>query len=319
MSDFVHTGWAWYVGVTTLLGLVACVWVLWMTSRYKAVVPNSAVNDNTTGHVWDEDLRELNNPLPMWWMVLFMMTIVVGGGYLVLFPGLGSYRGTNDWSQIGQYEAEMKEAEAKLAPLYARFTPMSTEQLARDTQAMGIGERLFANNCSTCHGSDARGSRGFPDLTDADWLWGGEPEQIVHSITKGRVGNMPPMAAAVGGAEDIGNLAQYVLSLSGSSHSDVKAHLGRPKFTACAACHGAKGEGNPALGAPRLSDRVWLHGWGPQAIADAVQKGRSGTMPAHEGKLTPAQIKILSAYVWRFSNGGAPGTTTTASAAPVGR
>ncbi len=292
MSDFFNSGWSIFVAVATVLSIAACLALLILASRRKVMS-----TDNTTGHVWDEDLRELNNPLPMWWMGLFVLTIVFSAIYLVLYPGLGGFKGTWNWSQTDEYKAEIDKARRDLAPLYARFDAMSVPQLAADPAALGVGERLFVNNCAQCHGSDARGSKGFPNLTDGDWLYGGAPEQIIETITKGRNGVMPPMAAAVGGGEDVRNLAQYVLSLSGSPHNAIQSHLGREKFVACAACHGMKGEGNTALGAPNLSDKVWLHGWGEQAIVDMVNRGKNNQMPPHGDKLTPSQVRVLAGYV----------------------
>jgi cytochrome c oxidase cbb3-type subunit 3 len=195
-----------------------------------------------------------------------------------------------------------------MAPLYAKFTAMPADALAKDTQAMAIGERLFANNCAQCHGADARGSKGFPNLTDGDWLYGGTPEKIAETITNGRAGNMPPMAAAVGSAEDVRNVANYVLSLSGSPHNAVAAQLGKPKFGACAACHGADGKGNPAMGAPNLTDKVWLHGWGEDAVVAMIQNGKVNVMPAQKDRLSAEQIHVLGAYVWSLSQskGAAP-------------
>ena len=189
-----------------------------------------------------------------------------------------------------------------MAPLYARFAAMPAAALAREPQAMAIGERLFVNNCAACHGSDARGSKGFPNLTDRDWLYGGTPEKIEETITKGRQGAMPPMAAAVGSAEDVRNVANYVLSLSGSPHNPIAAQLGRSKFAACAACHGPDGKGNQALGAPNLTDKVWLHGWGEEAIVAMVNNGKTNVMPAHGARLSAEQIHVLAAYVWSLSN-----------------
>ncbi|GAP33695.1 cytochrome-c oxidase, cbb3-type subunit III [Piscinibacter sakaiensis] len=297
MSDFLSSGWSVYIAAVTLFGLVACLWLLLVASRRKVMA-----NDNSTGHVWDEDLRELNNPLPRWWMVLFVITVVFALGYLVLYPGLGSHEGRLGWTSTGQYQAEQKQAEAEMSAVYARYTSLDAEALARDPKAMGIGERLFINNCAACHGSDARGSKGFPNLTDGDWLHGGSFDKIKETITKGRVGVMPPMAAAVGGSEEVKQVANYVLSLSGSPHNSLAAQLGRSKFTACAACHGAKGEGNQAVGAPNLSDKIWLHGWGEDAIVSIVTQGKTNVMPAQEGRLTPAQIHVLGAYVWSLSH-----------------
>jgi len=297
MSDFVHSFWSHYIAWITLAGILACVVLLWLTSRKKL----SGSADNTTGHVWDEDLREMNNPLPLWWVGLFVITIVFALFYLTLYPGLGSSEGSLTWTSEKQYQQEVSQANADLAPLYARFDAMASEQVALDPQARHIGEHLFLNNCAQCHGSDARGTKGFPNLTDADWLYGGGPEQIRASITHGRQGHMPPMAAAVGSPEDVKNLAHHVLSLSGSPHDSLRAALGKGKFGACAACHGADAKGNQALGAPNLTDKVWLHGWGEEAIVAMVTQGKLNQMPAQEGRLTPSQIHVLSAYVWGLS------------------
>ncbi|QRF62892.1 cytochrome-c oxidase, cbb3-type subunit III [Variovorax paradoxus] len=306
MSDFINRFWSDYVAVVSLLSILGCVILLWLTARKRI----AASADNTTGHVWDEDLREANNPLPMWWVGLFVLTIVFGLGYLAVFPGLGSFRGQSDWSSRGEYEGELARAMQELAPVYARYATMPVEEVAKDPQAKAIGERLFMNNCAQCHGSDARGSKGFPNLTDKDWLHGGTPEKIVESITKGRVGMMPPMAAAVGTTDDVKNVANYVLSLAGEPHDSVRAGLGKSKFTACAACHGIGGVGNQALGAPNLSDKVWLHGYGESAIIQMINTGKQNEMPAQEGRLTEAQIRMLASYVWGFSNNISTAATT---------
>ncbi len=302
MSDFTSNFWSVYVTAAVLIGIVACLILLWVTARKKV----DATADNTTGHVWDEDLREMNNPLPRWWMWLFVLTIIFALLYLVAYPGLGSYPGQLGWSTAGHYQEEVETARQELAPLYAKFASRKPDDLAGDAQAMAIGERLYMNNCSQCHGSDARGSKGFPNLTDSDWLHGGAPETIALTLQKGRIGQMPPMAAAVGGADDIKNVAHYVMSLSGAPHDSLRAQLGKPRFSTCAACHGANGKGNPALGAPNLTDDVWLHGWGEQAIINIINNGKVNVMPAQEGKLTEAQIHVLTAYVWGLSNKPAP-------------
>jgi cytochrome c oxidase cbb3-type subunit 3 len=303
MSDFVNNFWSNYIAAGTVLSILGCMLLLWLTARKR--VPSDA--DNTTGHVWDEDLREANNPLPMWWVGLFVLTIFFSAGYLVIFPGLGSFSGQAKWSTESEYGTEVAKANKALEPVYAAYDNMPAEDTARNPKAMAIGERLFMNNCSQCHGSDARGSKGFPNLTDKDWLHGGTPEKIAESITKGRVGVMPPMAAAVGSQDDVKNLANYVLSLSGEPHDSVRAGLGKSKFTACAACHGIGGVGNQAVGAPNLSDKVWLHGYGEAAIVQLINAGKHSAMPAQEGRLTEAQIKLLAAYVWGFSNAPAAG------------
>jgi cytochrome c oxidase cbb3-type subunit III len=298
MSDFTANFWSLYVAGLTLVGILGCALLLWVTARTKV----AASADNTTGHVWDDDLRESNNPMPRWWMWLFVVSMIFGLLYLVAYPGLGSYQGELKWSSRAEYDTEVVHANKELAPLYAQFTAKKVEELAGDANAMAIGERLFMNNCSQCHGSDARGSKGFPNLTDNDWLHGGSPEKITETITKGRIGQMPVMAAAVGTPDDVKNVANYVLSLSGSAHDSVRAQLGKEKFTACAACHGVDGKGNQAVGAPNLTDKTWLHGYGEQAIMNMVNNGKVNQMPAQEGKLTEAQIHVLAAYVWGLSN-----------------
>ena len=298
MSDFTSNFWSVYVAGISLVGILACLVLLWFSGKAKAMT----ANDNTTGHVWDGDLREMNNPLPRWWVWLFIITVVFALVYLVLYPGLGKFGGTFGWSQAGQYETEVAKGNKEVEPLYAKFNDMKPEDVAGDAQAMAIGERLFMNHCSQCHGSDAHGSKGFPNLTDHDWLYGGTPDKIVETITKGRMGNMPPMAAAVGSADDVRNVANYVLSLSGSPHDSVKASLGKSKFGACAACHGVDGKGNQALGAPNLTDDIWLHGWGENAIVAMINNGKVNQMPAQENRLTESQIHVLASYVWGLSN-----------------
>jgi cytochrome c oxidase cbb3-type subunit 3 len=294
MSDFTSGFWSIAIIAVTLVGIIGCAVLLWAAGKAKV----SPTGDNTTGHVWDGDLREMNNPLPRWWVWLFVMTVVFGLVYLALYPGLGSQPGTLNWSSTGEHAADVQKHKEATAPVYAKYAEMPLPEIAKDPQAKGIGERLFMNNCAQCHGSDARGSKGFPNLADADWLWGHTPEQIVESITKGRTGVMPPMAAAVGSPDDVRNVAHYVLSLSRSPHDSVRAALGKSKFMACAACHGSDGKGNPLLGAPNLTDDIWLHGWGEEAIVAIVNNGKSNQMPAQEGKFSAEQIRVLAAYVW---------------------
>ncbi|MBK9571308.1 MAG: cytochrome-c oxidase, cbb3-type subunit III [Rhodoferax sp.] len=300
MSDFTSNFWSIYVASITLVSILACLLLLWFSGKAKAMT----ASDNTTGHVWDGDLREMNNPLPRWWAWLFVITIVFSFAYLALYPGLGTYAGKLGWTSLGQHKTEMDKGNQEVAPLYAKFSGMAPQEVAKDAQAMAIGERLFMNNCSQCHGSDARGNKGFPNLTDSDWLYGGAPEAIKETLTKGRMGVMPPMAAAVGTADDVKNLAQYVLSLSGSPHDSVKAALGKPKFAACAACHGVDGKGMVAIGAPNLTDNIWLHGYGEAAILAMVNLGKTNQMPAQADKLSEAQIHVLASYVWGLSNTG---------------
>jgi cytochrome c oxidase cbb3-type subunit 3 len=299
MGDFNNNFWPIFIAVITLLGIFGCALLLWVTSKVKVTSVNG---DNTSGHVWDGDLQEMNNPLPLWWVWLFIITIIFSLIYLVAYPGLGNYKGRLGWTEIKQYEQEIESANTALKPLYAKFVDMPVAVLATDADAKAIGERLFMNNCSQCHGSDARGSRGFPNLADNDWIHGGSPEKIQETITNGRIGMMPPMAAMVGSADDVKNVANYVLSISGSMHDSGRAGLGKAKFAGCAACHGPEGKGNQAVGAPNLTDNIWLHGAGESAIIKRINEGKINQMPAQAAKLTPEQIKVLAAYVWGLSN-----------------
>ncbi len=298
MSDFMHGFWPVFITAISLGGIFGCVLLLWFASKVKVTV----ADDGSNGHVWDGDLREMNNPMPMWWVGLFIITVIFGLAYLFLFPGLGSYTGKLGWSGVKQYESEVNKTNEKIAPIYAKYAAMSVEDLSKNEDAKGIGQRLFLNNCAQCHGSDARGSRGFPNLTDSDWLHGGDPEKIKETIVNGRIGMMPPMAGALGTEDDVKNVANYVLSISGSMHDSGRAGLGKAKFGVCAACHGADGKGNPAIGAPNLTDNIWLHGAGEVAIIKRIHEGKVNQMPAWSTKFTPEQIHVLTAYVWGLSN-----------------
>jgi cytochrome c oxidase cbb3-type subunit 3 len=289
-----------YVSVITLGSILACVLLLWFSGKAKAMT----ANDNTTGHVWDGDLREMNNPLPRWWVWMFVITIVFSLVYLALYPGLGSNAGALGWTSGGQHKAEVDKGNEAVAPLYAKFMGMTPEDVSKDAQAMAIGERLFMNNCAQCHGSDARGNKGIPNLTDNDWLHGGTPEKIKETITLGRIGNMPPIAAAVGNEDDVKNVANYVLSLSGSKHDAARATKGQEKFAVCAACHGPDAKGMQAVGAPNLTDNIWLHGSGEAAVMAMVNGGKVNQMPAQADKLTAGQIHVLASYVWGMSHKG---------------
>jgi cytochrome c oxidase cbb3-type subunit III len=298
MSDFTSGFWNIYVAGLTLVSILACLVLLWISGTTKA----ATLHDNTTGHVWDGDLKEMNNPLPKWWVYLFVITVIFALVYGLLYPTFGKFQGVLGWSSSGQHTAEVAKVEAAIAPIYARFKDMTPQAIAADSQANAIGERLFMNYCAQCHGSDARGARGFPNLTDNDWLGGGTPEIIKTTIANGRNGVMPPMAAALGGPEDVRNVAHYVLSLSNTPHDPVRAVQGKAKFATCAACHGADGKGLSAIGAPNLTDGIWLHGWGEEAIVRAVNNGINNAMPGQAALLNPDQINVLAAYVWGMSN-----------------
>jgi cytochrome c oxidase cbb3-type subunit 3 len=321
MSDFDNGFWPFYVAVISLLSILACALLLWLAGTAKVAAPRPGqINDNTTGHVWDEDLRELNNPLPRWWMWLFIITVVFALGYLVIYPGLGSFKGLSKWTTEAEHQQDVRQMQTEVAPLYAQFSAQSVAELAKDARALAVGERLFMNNCSQCHGSDARGSKGYPNLTNGNVAWLGErgAEHIVQTVTNGRTGMMPPMGAAIGGEAEMSEVAHYVLSLSGSPHNDIKAYGGKAKFAACAACHGVDGKGNKALGAPNLTDDYWLHGWGEAAIVAAIKNGKNNVMPAQSPKLTADQIHVVSAYVLSLSASSlATGAGATAATYPA--
>ena len=298
MSQFTSDFWDLYIAGISLASILACGVFLKMQS-----VVRKTGNADTTGHTWDEDLSELDNPLPRWWAWLFYLTIAFSLVYLVLYPGLGSYQGTLGWSQIGQLEEENQLANAEFAPLYDKFAKLDVVALARDPQALAVGQKLFLNYCAQCHASDAGGSRGFPNLSDNKWLWGGTPEAIQTSISDGRRAVMPPFGPSLG-EQGVKDVAHYVLSLYGSAHDSIRKARGEPIFkSTCAACHGADGKGDPALGAPNLTDGIFLHGTGETAILEQVTKGRQNQMPAHKDLLSPAKIQLLTAYVYSLSGG----------------
>jgi cytochrome c oxidase cbb3-type subunit 3 len=252
----------------------------------------------TTGHIWDEDLQEWHNPLPSWWMWLFYITIVFALVYLILYPGLGSYKGYLGWTSTGQYQDEQKQATATFGPIIDKYLKQDVQTVAANPEAREIGQRLFLNYCAQCHGSDAGGSKGYPNLRDSDWLYGGTPEAIKTTLINGRIGAMPPMGAAVGGAEDVRDVAHFVLSISGRTHDSMRAQRGKPKFAStCAACHGPDGKGNQQIGAPNLTDDIWLHGGTEAVIIETIVKGRMNQMPAHKDFLDEGKIHLLSAYV----------------------
>ena len=303
MADFTSNFWSLYVAVLAILGIAGCAILLFAQSKVQIEVPADG-NAETTGHSWDEGLSELNNPMPRWWMWMFYLTIFFAAGYLILYPGLGSYAGKLGWRSVGQYEQELKKADDEFGPIFAKYQSQDLKTVAADPQAHAVGERLFLTYCAQCHGSDARGNKGFPNLTDNDWLHGGDPETIKTTIMNGRHGVMPPMGAAIGGEKDIENVAHYVLSLSDSAHDPIKAAFGKEKFGACAACHGADGKGNQAIGSANLTDKIWLYGGSAETIMETIRKGRDNTMPAFKDFLGEAKVHVLAAYVWSLSNGG---------------
>jgi cytochrome c oxidase cbb3-type subunit 3 len=323
MSDFYSVFWDYYVAILTLVSVAGCALLLWSQGKRRVTIVAGEQPD-TTGHVWDGDLREYQNPMPRWWILLFYITIAFSVIYLILFPGLGTqFKGVLGWSQEKQHADEVRAANARFDPIFNAYLQQPIEKVAADPRARQMGERIFLNNCAQCHGADARGSKGFPNLADNDWLYGGSAEAIETSISNGRNGVMPPMAAAVGSAEDVTDVAHYVLSLSDSAHDSVRAARGKEKFAACAACHGADAKGNQALGSPNLTDKIWLYGGTVASITETITKGRGANtlspgqsaMPAWKDTLGAAQVHLVAAYVWSLSNQSA---ASGAAPAPAG-
>ena len=294
-------GWSWYVIVITVLNVFCWFWLLWW-ARTKRVADTS--KGATLGHAYD-GIEELDLPLPRWWLWMFIGTIIFAIGYLIAYPGLGNFPGLLGWTSHGQWAQAVAADDAKYGPIYAAYEKEGIPDLGKNRQAMEMGQRLFANNCARCHGSDARGGPGFPNLTDNDWLFGGAPEQIQLSILNGRNGIMPAFAPALGGEENVDNVVAYVRSLSGLPSDAAKAAKGKEQFVViCAACHGPEGKGNQIIGAPNLTDNIWLFGSSPDTIKEGLRMGRSSMMPAHADILGPAKAHVVAAYVYSLSNNG---------------
>ena len=290
--------WHWFVAAGTILFVIWCAWLVSWSSRQG---PKNVADEELVGHKWDGDLEEWTNPAPKWWLYLYFITIAWAIGYLVWFPGLGNYEGMSGWSQQGQYEEEMQAAAETYDPIYEAFAAMDFADLAQDEDALDLGKSLFASYCTTCHGSDARGAPGYPNLTDNDWLWGNTEQDLITSIDKGRNAAMPVLAAALGGDEGVNNMVKYVKSLSGGE-ADAGAMSMKPMFAAlCGACHTAEGTGNKIFGAPNLTDDIWLYGDSDDAIRTTILQGRNGVMPAHGELFGEDRTKILAAYVYSLS------------------
>jgi len=296
--------WSAFVISLVALNVCGCAWLLYVNRKAKSKPDQT---EQSVGHAFD-GIEELNNPLPAWWTWLFVVTLVFLLVYLILYPGLGRFAGVLGWSSDGQWDGQIEEAKEKYGPIYARYFEKSIPELLHEPAAIEMGARLFANNCSSCHGSDARGGDGYPNLTDDDWLYGGDPDTIVQTITKGRHGVMPPLGAAIGGEPGIEQVAQYVLRLNGRPHDEKLADQGAIQFAKiCAVCHGPDGKGNQSMGTPNLTDGIWLHGGRVADIEDRVRNGKASQMPAHEGILEPEKIHLLALYVYSLSNSpGAP-------------
>jgi cytochrome c oxidase cbb3-type subunit 3 len=289
--------WSWFIIAGTIVSLIACFWLVAYANKQRASDEEIAESES---HVWDEDVRELNNPLPMWWLWLFVGTIIWSAAYLIYYPGLGSFGGVGDWSQEQQYANEVAAAEAQYGPVFAAFGAMEISELAGDAEALAIGASLYQNYCSQCHGSTAQGARGFPNLTDNDWLYGGDPAQIERSIVAGRTGVMPPLSAVFSSDEAIEEMVRYVQTMPDGMDSNSPAHTQYMQL--CVACHGPDGSGMQALGAPNLIDDIWLYGSSPAEIRKTIVEGRMGAMPANGELIGPDRAHILAAYVYSLSN-----------------
>jgi len=282
--------WSNWIIVLTAVSIAGLLWILFANRK-------GSPTDRTTGHSHD-GIEEYDNPLPAWWFNLFLLSIIWAVAYLVAYPGMGNFPGLLGWTQLEQHEAEVTAAETEFQAMRDRYLALPVTEIAQDPAVRKMGMRLFGNNCAQCHGADARGSYGFPDLTDDDWLYGGTPEAIEASIASGRKGQMPAWGAVIG---DQGVLAAsaYLLSLNGRDADAAQVAAGAQVYqTYCVACHGADAAGNPALGAPNLKNGIWLYGGKPEQIAHSIRAGRNGEMPAHGGLLGEDRIHILTAYVF---------------------
>ncbi|GAA5315594.1 MAG: cytochrome-c oxidase, cbb3-type subunit III [Candidatus Pelagadaptatus aseana] len=288
----------WIIGLT-LINLILVTWVLF-SNRKVAVSDDDDPENKTTGHTYD-GIQEYDNPLPKWWFQLFVGTLIFTAIYLALYPGLGSWKGLLGWTSVNQLEREEQKAQEQFGGIYQELAAMPIEELAQDPRALKMGTRIFANNCAVCHGADGGGNYSFPNLTDNDWLYGGTPEAIKHTLVYGRMGNMPAFGPIIG-EDNVQAAAEYVLSLSGLEHDAEKAKIGATVFTQnCAACHGAEGKGMQAVGAPNLTDDIWLYEGTAQNIRHTIRNGRANKMPAQQEMLREEKIHLLTAYVYSLS------------------
>lgn len=293
------TFWSIWVIVLTLANLALVTWILF-ANRRVAVSDQEDPENRTTGHVYD-GIEEYDNPLPRWWFLLFIATLVFTGVYLTIYPGLGNFKGLSGWTSVGQLENQQAEAREKFDETFGKYAEMSVGQLADNREALKMGARIFANNCAVCHGADGGGNYGFPNLTDNDWLHGGSPEKILETIRDGREGMMPPQGPVIG-EEGVRNAAEYVLALNGLEHDTAMAAKGQKIFgTVCKTCHGVDGKGNQAMGAPNLTDNIWLYGGSREQIRHTIRSGRSNEMPPQKNKLREDKIKLVAAYVYSLS------------------
>lgn len=291
--------WSYWTSIIILGSIFGCLWLLYIVRKSE---PFKSETDQSVGHEFD-GIEELDNPMPSWWVIMFVATSIWALGYALVYPTLGNYQGLLNWSSTGQWEEEVAQAEEKYGPIFDQYAATPLEELSQDSEAMKVGQRLFANNCAVCHGSTGRGALGFPNLTDDDWLYGGEPETIKTTLLKGRNGQMPAKGLKPDmSKDDVNDLTHYLLSFSGRSDDQKAAERGGKMYqTACAACHGADAKGSQAAGAPNLTDNIWLYGSSPAKINQSILYGRAGHMPAQEDALGEQKVHILAAYVMSLS------------------
>ena len=301
-SDFFSEFWHYYIAAFTVVGILFSLWVLSNQTTKKLAEGEQA---EVMVHTWDGDLQELNNPLPRWWIWLFYGTIVFAIGYLVLYPGMGKFAGTLGWTSFQEWKDDKDAVDAEFDKVMAPFKTQDLMAVAADPKAKQMGQNLFMTYCSQCHGSSAQGGKGFPNLTDNLWLFGGTPEDIRTSISNGLEAEMPPMGDAVGGEPGAKEVANYVLSLGGKPHDAALAAAGQAKFAACAGCHGEDGKGNKEARFPNLTDDAWEYGGSESAIVQSILKGRKEGMPEHKG-LGEAKVHLLAAYIWGLGGGQQP-------------
>ena len=314
VPDFVSEFWHYYIAAFTIVGILFVLLILKSQTTKKLATGEEA---ELMAPTWDGDLRELNNPLPRWWMWMFYGTIVFGIGYLVLYPGLGKFAGTLGWSSYKEWKDDKTKVDAEFDKVMAPFKSQDLMAVAADPKAREMGQNLFMTYCSQCHGSSGQGGKGFPNLTDAQWLFGGTPADIEASISGGRLAEMPAMGDALGGEQGAKEVANYILSLGGKPHDAALAAAGQAKYAACAACHGDNGKGMPAASFPNLTDDAWQYGGSEAAIIQSIMKGRKGGMPAQLEALGEAKVHLLAAYVWGLGGGIKPAPAAPVEAAPV--
>lgn len=292
--------WSFWIGILTITNLLLLLWILLANRKRKVVTNQEGEEVKTTGHVYD-GIEEYDNPLPRWWFHMFILTFVFSAAYLVIYPGLGHFKGVRGWTSVGELRADQARADAKYADLYGAYAQTPIEELAKDPAAMKIGFKLFANNCAICHGADGGGNVGYPNLTDNDWLYGGTSEKILETITEGRHAAMPAWSEVIG-EKGVVEVTEYVLALAGREHDETKLEAGKAHYEAnCVACHGVEGKGDILFGAPNLTDDIWLYGGDPATIRQSVRAGRSGVMPAQKELLKEDRIHLLAAYVYSLS------------------